>query len=32
MTEYNIDGGHPGPKGHIDIKNVILENIKEKYG
>ena len=29
-SEYNIDGGHPGPKGHINIKNVILENIKQK--
>ena len=31
-TEYNLDGGHPGTKGHLIIKDVILENIKEKYG
>lgn len=31
-SEYNLDGGHPGPKGHLIIKDVILENIKEKYG
>lgn len=31
-TDWNVDGGHPGTKGHQAIKEIILENIKEKYG
>lgn len=29
-SDWNIDGGHPGPKGHKQIKEIILENIKQK--
>ena len=31
-SDWNVDGGHPGTKGHQAIKEVILQNIKEKYG
>ena len=30
QTDWNIDGGHPGKKGHEIISKVLLKNIQEK--
>ena len=29
-SEWNLDGGHPGPKGHTLIKDILKQNLSEK--
>lgn len=31
QSSWNIDGGHPGPKGHESISKILLQNIQEKH-